>query len=719
MATILIADDRPLNREYLVTLLGYYGHRVLEASDGLEALQLVQSDRPDLVISDLVMPIIDGQELASRLHADPEFTGIPVLLFSAAYSLQQAHAVARQVGAIDVLPKPSDPEVILEMVNSALGIAPNSVPAGQEFSPPSGPREFQAFPRELADLEAVSQRLAALVEMSLELTAERDPERLLNGLARMARQLIGAKYSAVGLKNGGGAIRVFRSSGAGDPAVPASNDRNPGAATPDCATSPPENSILARLMGGFQPVRLRAVDRGQLGAEISSASGDAALRSFLGVPFPLQAGMRGWLALADKMGADEFTEEDARVASTLASQGILAFERLQDRLLAEEKTRQSRVMFERLFESAPDAMLATDVQGRIMHINSQTEGMFGYPRNELIGKTIELLIPEPVRAVHSGLRENYHRAPHLRSMGAGMDLLGRRRDASEFPVDVMLSPMEAEEGTLVLSVIRDITRRKQNEERIMELNRQLQARVEELQTANQSLETFSYSVSHDLRTPLRAIEGFARILSEDYGSRLDDEAQRLLDVIACNCQKMGRLTGDLLDFSRVNKAGIQKGQVDMTAVAESVVEELRASDTSRQVEVKLHSMPEALADRKLIRQVFANLIGNAWKFTRRESHASIEIGSCPNEQTPVYFVRDNGVGFEPEYSHKLFCVFERLHTDRDFDGTGIGLATVRRIVQHHGGEAWAIGKAGAGATFFFTLAPPRARKDGEASCSQS
>ena len=719
MATILIADDRPMNRQYLVTLLGYYGHRIVEASDGLEALQLVKSERPDLVISDLVMPIIDGQELANRLRNDPELTGIPVLFFSATYSLQQAQAVARQVGAIDVLPKPSDPEVILEIVNSALGIAPNSVPAGQEFSPPSGPREFQAFPRELSDLEAVSQRLAALVEMSLELTAERDPERLLNVLARMARRLIGAKYSAVGLHNGGTAMRIFRSSGAGDPSTPTSNDRNPGAATPDRSAAPPENSILARLIGECQPVLLRAVDRGQLGIELCSASGGAPLSSFLGVPFPRQAGVRGWLVLADKMGAEEFTDEDARVASTLASQGILAFERLEGRLLAEEKTRQSRIMFECLFESAPDAMLAVDAHGGIVHVNSQTEGMFGYPRNELVGKTIELLIPERFRPGHSSLRENYHAAPRLRPMGASLDLLGRRRDATEFPVDVMLSHMEAEEGTLVLSVIRDNTRWKQNEERIMELNRQLQARIDELQTANQSLETFSYSVSHDLRTPLRAIEGFARILAEDYGSRLDQEAQRLLDVIACNCQKMGRLTSDLLVFSRVSRAGIQKTQVDMTAVAESVVDELRAAEALRQVEVNLQPLPGALADRNLVRQVFVNLIGNAWKFTRRAPRASIEIGSCLNEKIPVYFVRDNGVGFDPEYSHKLFCVFERLHTDRDFEGTGIGLATVRRIVQHHGGEAWATGKVGAGATFFFTLAPRLAQEDGEASCSQS
>jgi light-regulated signal transduction histidine kinase (bacteriophytochrome) len=289
-------------------------------------------------------------------------------------------------------------------------------------------------------------------------------------------------------------------------------------------------------------------------------------------------------------------------------------------------------------------------------------------------------------------------------MGIGMDLYARRSDGSQFPVDIMLSPMHAENGMLVLSVVRDITRRKQNEQKILELNGQLQGRVDELQTANQSLEAFSYSISHDLRAPLRAIDGFSCILAQDYSADLDQEAQRLLNVISANCHKMGQLIEDLLAFSRVSRHEVLRSEIDMTALARSVVDDLRALEPSRQIEIKLHPLPLALGERAMVRQVLVNLISNAWKFTRCAPRPVIEIGSYRDGDAHVYFVQDNGVGFDPQYSDKLFGVFERLHSGDEFEGSGIGLAVVRRIVRRHGGEAWGTGKVHEGARFCFTLA---------------
>jgi PAS domain S-box-containing protein len=450
-----------------------------------------------------------------------------------------------------------------------------------------------------------------------------------------------------------------------------------------------------------------------LGVEIPQAWGSAQFDSVLAVPLVSPAETRGWLLLADKLGAEEFSSEDSGIASTLASQAALAYESLEERRRTEEEVRESKAMFESLFESAPDALLASDEQGRIVQVNAQAESLFGYERKELVGQPIEILVPERFRRTHSVGRSCYYANPHRRVMGTGLDLRGRRKDGGEVPVDIMLSPIEDGVGSVVLSVVRDITQRKEAEERVKELNRQLQARVEELVSANESLEAFSYSVSHDLRAPQRHIAGFCRILVDEYGTSLNAEGQRLLGIIAASALKMGQLIEDLLAFSRVSRAGVHKSNVDMTTLAQSVVDELRASDGSRQVSVRVHSLPPAQGDPALLRQVYTNLISNAWKFTQGRTDAAVEVGSFGKDKQSVYFVKDNGAGFDMEYASKLFGVFQRLHSDREFEGTGIGLALVRRIVQRHGGQVWAKGQTGEGATFYFTLEPGNERASSE------
>ena len=681
MAKILVADDRPLNRDYIVTLLRHFGHELMEASDGLEALQIAKAERLDLVIADLVMPNMDGGELVKRMHADPDLAAIPILFYSAAYSERQAREVAREVGAVGVIPKPSDPEIILAIVNNALGLPSSLFP--------------ETGPAPTADWSPAS----ALIEMSLELATEISPGRRLQRLAHLARKLIGARYAFVGLLGEDGeTVKAFLSSGI---------DRSDGLGTVANNmnfTLLPLGSVLSDMMRDPHPLRLSKAAASQLCGELNVGLDWSAVESVLVVPFTGPSSIRGWILLADKLGAGEFSEVDAWVVSTLASQGALAHERAEEHLQAENDLRKSKAMFEALFESAPDAMLASDNHGRIAYANTQCEKMFGYTRNELAGQPIEILMSERFRGSHSAHRNGYYLEPHMRPMGAGMDLHARRRDGTEFPVDIMLSPMDASNGMLVLSVVRDITVRKQNEQKILELNRQLQTRVDELQTANQSLETFSYSISHDLRTPLRAIDGFSRILAEDYSPDLDDEAQRLLNVISANCQKMGQLIEDLLAFSRVSRNEVLRSEIDMIELAQSVLDDFRALEPARQIEIKLQALPPALAERAMVRQVLVNLISNAWKFTKRAPRPLVEVGSYRNADSDVYFVRDNGAGFDPQFSQKFFGVFERLHRGDEFEGSGIGLAMVRRIVRRHGGEAWGTGKVGEGAKFCFTLA---------------
>jgi signal transduction histidine kinase len=263
--------------------------------------------------------------------------------------------------------------------------------------------------------------------------------------------------------------------------------------------------------------------------------------------------------------------------------------------------------------------------------------------------------------------------------------------------------MHADDGLLVMAAIRDITDRKRTEAEIRTLNRDLARRLAELRLLNQELESFSYSVSHDLRAPLRAIDGFSQALAEDYGPALDAAAHDHLRRIRTAATRMGQLIDDLLALSRVTRRELRRERIDLTALARTVADQLRRSDPARDVDVAIADGLECAADPHLVRIALENLLGNAWKFTRPRPHARVELGPAPEHGPAVYAVRDNGVGFDMTYADKLFGAFQRLHAAHEFPGTGIGLATVHRVVTRHGGRIWAEAEPGTGARFYFTL----------------
>ncbi|HJV36055.1 MAG TPA: PAS domain S-box protein [Geomonas sp.] len=374
-----------------------------------------------------------------------------------------------------------------------------------------------------------------------------------------------------------------------------------------------------------------------------------------------------------------------------------------ERRQLEDALQKSRNMFERLFETSPDAIVVVDGSGAIRKVNQQAEALFGYMREELIGQRVERLVPERFLRSHRQYRKSYFQDPRPRKMGIGLELYGQSKEGREIPVDIMLTPIETSEGTWAYAVIRDITRQKQSDAKIRELNTALKSQIEQLEASNHELEAFSYSVSHDLRAPLRHVIGFVDLLNNRNPEGLDDKSLHYLQVITEAAKKMGNLIDDLLSFSRMGRAEMMKSRLDFGQLVRDIVRDLAEEAKGREIEWVIGTLPEVMGDAAMLRQVAYNLLANAVKFTRDRSRARIEVGALQEEQETRFFVRDNGVGFDAAYLSKLFGLFQRLHRNEEFEGTGVGLAIVQRIIARHGGRVWAEGTVGGGATFWFSL----------------
>ncbi|HTX22483.1 MAG TPA: ATP-binding protein [Candidatus Aquilonibacter sp.] len=381
----------------------------------------------------------------------------------------------------------------------------------------------------------------------------------------------------------------------------------------------------------------------------------------------------------------------------------------------ESALRKSEAQLQTVVESLDEGVVVSDIHGQILHFNRAALAMHGFASSKEIhihlnqfGDIFELsALDGTVWPVDQWPLARVLRGETLRDLEVRIRRIQSDGWQRIFCYGGTLVRDPAGRPLMGVITINDITERKAAEEKIRQLNVGLEQRVAErtaeLQAANQELEAFSYSVSHDLRAPLRAVDGFSQAVQEDYAALLPEEGRRYLQTIREGAQRMGVLIDDLLTFSRLSRAALSRQTVNTDKLAREVIEELNPRQLGRQIEIHVGKLPPCQGDAALLKQVWINLLSNAFKYTRNRNPAVIEIGCARENGGNVYFVRDNGAGFDMKYAHKLFGVFQRLHRADEYEGTGVGLAIVQRVIHRHGGQVWAVAAPDHGAAFYFNL----------------
>ncbi|WP_207511880.1 ATP-binding protein [Longitalea luteola] len=422
----------------------------------------------------------------------------------------------------------------------------------------------------------------------------------------------------------------------------------------------------------------------------------------------IQKGLNEILQSAKAVAKNDFTRKAQ--AFSKDEIGILAN---NFNTMAEELARsisvieQAQQKFKGLLESAPDAIVIVSEKGIIHLVNNQCENIFGYHKNELIGCNVELLLPERFRTGPLENQKLFYDNPGVRSTGVGLELLGRRKNGEEFPVELSISPLETEEGVLITTAIRDISEKKRLEKEIREANitleKKVQQRTAELEIKNKELEQFAYVASHDLQEPLRTTSSFVELLRKQYRGKIDENADKYIDYVIQASDRMKTLIKDLLDYSRIGREK-QFEPVDCSVALAEVLADLAEVIKENKAEITAGDLPVVNAFRTELKLLFQNLISNSIKFQKPGIAPRIEIATTKENGHWHFQFRDNGIGIEKQYQQRIFIIFQRLHNRSLYEGSGIGLAHCKKIVELHGGTIWVESEAGKGSTFHFTLA---------------
>lgn len=546
-----------------------------------------------------------------------------------------------------------------------------------------------------------------LYEVGSALTAELDLDRIVQSVTDAATELSGAQFGAFFynmVKEDGESYTLYCISGV----PPEKFSRFP---------MPRNTKIFAPTFKGEGIVRLGDVTRdpkfGQNAPYYGMPAGHLPVRSYMAVPVISRTGeVLGGLFFGHEK-PDIFTESAERLVAGLAPQAAIAIDnaRLFDAAHISRARLQSQLNFtDALTQSLGEGICAFDRHHKVIFVNPATVRLLGWGHDELIGKDLADVFHK-----HLSSPDVWDAIVNSKQMVQGESIFVRK-DGSSFPASYLATPfVENQVVQGIVVTLRDITETRRIQDELERSREELERRVVErtlkLTAANQELEAFSYSVSHDLRSPLRSIDGFSLALLEDYADQLDDGGKDALQRIRAASQKMGRIIDDLLNLSKLTRAQMRTERINVSELAQRIIEDLKTGERDREVHIIIQDNLFADGDASLLRIALENLLSNAWKFTRKEGKARIVLGAENIQGELVYFVQDNGAGFSMEYVDKLFGAFQRLHQAHEFPGTGIGLATVRRIIHRHGGRIWADSEVGQGAKFSFTLPPLHQEKE--------
>lgn len=705
---ILVVDDNPENIWPLIEDLEE-DYEVLFAVDGEKALHLAYSPpHPDLILLDIQMPGMDGYEVCTRLKADEHTREIPII-FLTGKTEQRDETKGLKLGAQDYITKPFSLAVVRARIKGVLNLK----------------KELDRRQLLWKQLEQINIQLEKQIEQKM--TELKEARETLLSFEKKYRYLFQPRASAqktetilivddnpenihILIENLESHYQVTYATDGRKALKIAASQQQPDLILLDIMMPGMDGyEVCSRLKANPETRDIPVIFVTALGQEMEETKGlQLGAVDFVTKPFSMpvvEARVKTALRLKQEMdGRMALTYKLEELNRNLENRVREKTEALEQ---AHEDLKEGEKKYRNIYENALEGIFQTTPEGQFLNANTSLAKILGYESatdlmsaNPEMGKDL-IYDPEDWKQLSSILGQK----TDIR----GYEIRVRKKNGAIIwgLLCARVIPDESDRPFYFQGFLVDISERKEAEERIRQFSATLERRVEErtaeLADANQELESFSYSVSHDLRTPLRAIDGFAKIVSDNCHERLDEEGRMLLNKIQENTKKMNQLINDLLTFSRIGRTELGHGKINMEALTREVFDELRSFVPDRRLNIDIGPLVPCMGDAAMIRQLLVNLLSNAIKFTSPRETGEIEVRCRPEGDENIYSIRDNGVGFNPQYSHKLFNVFQRLHSKNEFEGTGIGLALVKRIIKRHGGRVWAQGKEDKGACFYFTL----------------